>query len=124
MRRGPARPIKILDDGPRPGRPINFSVYGPRPGPADNIFEVSRPGPGNFSKFDPAHDIFEVSRPGLAHHIFKILGPARPGPAHHNFQIAGPPAHDVPLKYSIVHAAKNFQHFPNPQVHIRWTAQL
>ena len=67
--RGPARPIKFLDAGPRPG-------------PAHRIFKVSRPGP---TRPGPARSIIFSkcsTRPGPAHHIFKILGPA-----HHNFQI-------------------------------------
>ena len=60
--RGPARPIKISEDGPRPG-------------PAHHIFNLSRPGPArpiNFSKVS--------ARPGPGHHIFKSLDTVRPGP--------------------------------------------
>ena len=62
MGRGPARPIKISEDGPRPG-------------PAHHIFNLSRPGPArpiNFSKVS--------ARPGPGHHIFKSLDTVRPGP--------------------------------------------
>ena len=66
MGRGPARPIKNSEDGPRPGL-------------AHHIFIFSRPGPArpiNFSKVS--------ARLSPAHHIFKSLGPARPGPAQTN----------------------------------------
>ena len=63
MGRGPARPIKIAEDGPRPG-------------PAHHTFKLSRPGPARPIKFSKVS-----ARPGPAHHIFKRLGPVRPGPS-------------------------------------------
>ena len=91
MGRGPAQPIKVREDGPRPGpahhffrgwasarpapsnlqrmgrgpaRPINFSDNGSRPGPTHHFFNFSRSGPSKSL--------------GLARHIFKFS--ARPGP--------------------------------------------
>ena len=50
--------------GRGPTRPIKFSEDGPRPGPAHHIFKTSRPGPVRpifFSKVS--------ARPGPAHHM-------------------------------------------------------
>ena len=61
MGRGPARPIQISEDGPRPG-------------PVHDIFKFSRPGPARSITFS------EVSAwPGPARHNFQIV-PTRPGP--------------------------------------------
>ena len=62
MGRGPARPITILEDGPRPD-------------PAHRIFfEISRPGPLDFQKClpGPAHDI-----DGEAHETRALYGLVR-----------------------------------------------
>ena len=73
MGRGPAQPIKILEDGPRPG-PGHQKFRG---------WVAARPSPSHFQIFKarpgPAHPIFIDLGP--AHHIFKSLGPARPGPS-------------------------------------------
>ena len=59
MGRGPARPIKFREDGPRTGPAHqNLNSLGP-----------ARPSPSHFQK----------SPPGPARHNFQI-GPARPGP--------------------------------------------
>ena len=80
MGRGPARPIKFSDDGPRPGLHHQISHDGPQPGPAHQIFRTlgpAQPGPPNFQN----------SRPGPARpiQILKTLGPVWPGPSHLQF---------------------------------------
>ena len=63
MGRGPARPIKIPEDGPRPD-------------PADHVFKFSRPGPARSIKFSKVS-----ARPGPSHFETFRPGPARPGPS-------------------------------------------
>ena len=88
MGRGPARPIKFREDGPRPG-PAHQNFRG---------WAAARPSPSDFQ--------ISTARPGLAHQIFRSLGPARPitfpnvsvrpGQARRNFQIG--PARPGPDK--------------------------
>ena len=80
--------------GRGPARPIKFSEFGPRPGPAHHIFNFSRLGPARPIKFSKV-----LARLGPAHHIFKSLGPAR-----HNFQIG--PAWPGPDKRPMTSPAK------------------
>ena len=122
MGRGPARPIKFSDHGPRfgpthqistrwaaarPG-PSIFQNFSARPSPAQQIFKTlgsARPGAPNFQNTRPgrARPIKKIhnSRPGPAHHIFIFFGRARPGPSHFQISRPGPAwpalwAHDVP----------------------------
>ena len=61
--------------GRGPARPMKFSEDGPRPDPTHQCFKSSRPGPAR-----PINSSNVSARPGPADHIFKSLGPAPSGP--------------------------------------------
>ena len=75
--RGPARPIKLSEDGPRPG-PGHQNFIG---------WAAARPRPSHFQTFTARSG---PARPGPAHQIFKSLGPARPGTSHFQMSRPGP----------------------------------
>ena len=63
---GPARPVKLSEDRPRPG-PVHQIFRG---------WAATRRSPSHFQKL--------TARLGPAHHFFRTsLGPARPGLVHH-----------------------------------------
>ena len=74
----PARPgpSNFNLEGRGPARPVKFSEDGPRPDPAHQIFRgwaAVRPSPSHFQNV--------TARPGPAHHFSEVS--AGPGPAHH-----------------------------------------
>ena len=86
-----ARPTNFDKMGRGPARPIKFSEDGPRPGPAHHIFKNSRPGPAHhfFKRLGPARP--GPSHGSEAHETRALYGPARQlrgpargfdGPAH------------------------------------------
>ena len=84
MGRGPARPIKFREDGPRPGLAhLNFRGWAaPRPSPSHFHFFHDAARPINFSKVSARPIAFLESRPGPARPDLSYfqIGPAWPGP--------------------------------------------